>query len=302
MLELRQLEVFLAVADELHFGRAATRVHLSQPALTQSVARLERALDARLLERTSRRVALTPAGAELQRRARRLLADAERTEDDVRRTAQGALGVVRLGVVGSAMSDLLPALVRRLRDARPGLEVEITESLGAAQLAGLRSGHLDLGIVHLDALSAPADMETRVLREERLAAAVPADHRLSRRRRLPLAALRDDPLVLLRPEREADTHRLYLGACAAAGFAPPSTHHVGSLQALLGFVAAGLGWAFAAQSVVAAGPRPGVTFIELQGCRARLPTAVVWPVGPLAPAAAAVRDVAVAVAAPPGRG
>src|SRR5919204_4714082 len=111
-MELRQLEIVVILGEELHFERAADRVHLSQPALTQALARFERQLGARLFDRSSRRVTLTPAGAELLPRARALLDEADETAQVVDRVARGEQGTVRLGVVGTAMLDLLPPLVR----------------------------------------------------------------------------------------------------------------------------------------------------------------------------------------------
>ena len=290
-MELRQLEVFLAVADELHFGRAARRVHLSQPALTQAIARFELQLGARLFERTSRRVELTPAGAALVDRAKTLLADAESAADLVARTSRGELGTVRLGVVGSAMLDLLPALVRALREEHPDLELVLFEQTGAAQAADLRAGRLDLGLLHAGPSGDVPGLQLVPLRSEPLSIALPADHRLAHRPVLDLIDLRDDPMVVLRPEREADTHGLYLAACASAGFAPRTPRLVTSLQSLLSFVAAGLGWAMVSASVVEGLQRTGVTYVGLRDA-VRLPTSLAWPAGELPRAAALVRDAA----------
>ncbi|MBJ7332870.1 MAG: LysR family transcriptional regulator, partial [Solirubrobacteraceae bacterium] len=278
-MELRQLELFVAVAEELHFGRAARRVHLSQPALTQAIARFERRLDAQLFDRTSRRVNLTPAGAALVDRARALLADADSVTDLVARTARGELGVVRLGVVGTAMLELLPALVRNTRAVHPELELQLSEATGARQLEDLRAGRLDLGVLHADAAEPPAGVELQSLYAEPLAVALPADHPLATHRALRLAELQDERLVLIAPEREADTSSMYLKACARAGFSPKIAAHVTSLQALLGFVAAGLGWAFVAQSVVENLQRDHVTYVALRGTTLRLPTSIAWPTG-----------------------
>ncbi len=301
-MELRQLEVFLAVAEELHFGHAADLVGLSQPALTQAVARLERRLGARLFERTSRAVSLTPAGSALVDRARCLLADAASAETLVHRTAAGELGTVRLGVVGTALLEVFPQLVREVRRRHPGLVLEPVEQVGAAQVADLRAGRLDLGIVHAAAPATagagqwPDGLAGVPLRAERLSVAVPADHRLAHRTAILLTELRGDPLVAVRPEREADTLAGYLDACARAGFAPPAVTPVASLQALLGYVAAGLGWAFVAESVAAGLQRAGVTYLAVRDLEHRLPTSLVWPADRLAASARLVRDVAVQLA------
>lgn len=288
----RDLQVFLVVADELHFGRAAARAHLSQPGLTQAVARLERRLGARLFERTSRRVALTPAGAALVPRAQRLVEDAELAAERVVAVARGELGTVRLGVVGTALLELLPPIVRATREQHPGLTLAVHEATGAAQVADLRSGRLDLGLLHAPADRPPEGLAAELVREDRLGVVVPTDHRLAHRRRVRLVELRDDPLVLLRREREADTHVRYLEACARAGFVPSATHDVTSLQALLAFVASGLGWGFVAEPVQLTTAREGVVHLALADAVEPLPTVLAWSAaGEPGPSAALVRDV-----------
>jgi len=289
-MELRQLEVFVAVAEELHFGRAARRMHLSQPALTQAIARLERDLGVRLLERTSRHVALTDAGAALLGRARPVLADVDDAVRLVQRTARGELATVRIGVVGTALLGPVSSLVRAMRATHPGVDLDLREQVGAAQLADLRAGRLDLGLLHADPAQPPAGVELALLARDRLHVALPADHPLAHRTVLRLAELRDDPLIAIRSEPEADTYGRYLEACAAAGFVPRPGPHVGSLGALLGFVAADLGWAFVAEPVARGLRREGVVTVRLRGTAVRLPTALAWPTGVLPPAAAVVRD------------
>jgi DNA-binding transcriptional LysR family regulator len=291
-MELRQLEIVVALSEELHFGRTAERVHLSQPALTQALSRFEAQLGARLFERTSRRVTLTPAGAALVPRARALLEGAGDAADLVGRVARGEQGTVRLGVVGSAMLDLLPQLVRSVRARHPGIELDIREQIGAAQAEELRQRRLDLGIMHVAAGAAPEGLEVVQLRAEPISIALPEDHRLAGRATLGLGELRDEPLVLVRPEREADTSGLYLGACADAGFAARVGPQVTSLQAQLGLVAAGLGWAFVSRSVIESLGRRGVVFVALRGTAARLPIALAWPERGLTAPAGLVRATA----------
>jgi DNA-binding transcriptional LysR family regulator len=290
--ELRQLEIVVALSEELHFGRTAERVHLSQPALTQALSRFESELGARLFERTSRRVKLTPAGAALVPRARAVLEQAADAADLVGRVARGEEGTVRLGVVGSAMLNLLPELVRSVRALHPGVELDIREEVGAAQVEELRQGRLDLGILHVAAGAPPEGLEVLQLRAEPISVALPADHRLAQRAAIRLPELRDEPLVLVRPEPEADTSALYLGACADAGFAARVGPQVTSLQAQLGLVAAGLGWAFVSRSVVESLDRSGVSFVSLRGTAARLPIALAWRAGALSAPAELVRATA----------
>lgn len=292
IVDLRALEIFLAVADELHFGRAARRVHLSQPALTAAIARLERALGTRLFERTSRSVALSATGAALEPRARALLADAHDLRVLVARTARGELGSVRVGVVGTAMLGLMPSLVRAVRLAHPGIDLVLREQTGAAQVEDLRAGHLDLGVLHAGPTDVPAGLALLPLPHEQLLIAVPSDHRLAGRRLVRLGELREDPLVVMRGEREADTYGRYVQVCAEAGFAPRIGQLATSLNAVLGYVAAGLGWAFVAASTARGLRRDDIAVLEVHGAQLTLSIALAWSVAGLPPAAATVRDVA----------
>jgi DNA-binding transcriptional LysR family regulator len=188
------------------------------------------------------------------------------------------------------MLELLPELVRAVRAQQGGIELDIRETVGAEQVAALRAGRLELGILHTGL--APDGLATLPLRAEPLAIALPADHHLAHRKVLRLHELRGDPLVVMRREAEADTQGLYLQACATAGFAASVAQEVGSLQALLGFVAAGLGWAFVARSLVGTIQRAGVRFVALRGTDARLPTALAWNPGRLSAPGVLVRDIA----------
>jgi DNA-binding transcriptional LysR family regulator len=179
-----------------------------------------------------------------------------------------------------------------VRARHPGVELDIREEVGAAQVDELRQGRLDLGIMHVGPRAALEGLRVLQLRAEPLSIALPADHRLARRRSLGLAELRDEPLVLIRPEREADTSALYLGACADAGFAARVGPQVTSLQAQLGLVASGLGWAFVSRSVIESLGRRGVVFVALRGTAARLPIALAWPERGLTAPAGLVRATA----------
>jgi DNA-binding transcriptional LysR family regulator len=190
------------------------------------------------------------------------------------------------------MLNLLPELVRSVRAQHPGVELDIREEIGAAQVEQLRERRLDLGIMHVAAGAPPDGLQVLQLRAEPLSVALPADHRLARRAALRLSELRDEPVVLVRPEQEADTSALYLGACADAGFAARVGPRVTSLQAQLGLVAAGLGWAFVTRSVVESLDRRGVAFVPLRGTAARLPISLAWPADGLTASARLVHSTA----------
>ncbi|MGL4745229.1 MAG: LysR family transcriptional regulator [Dermatophilaceae bacterium] len=292
----RLLEPFLAVVDEGSFVRAAARVSLSQPGLTHAMARLERQLGVRLFDRSTRRVDVTPAGAELVTHARRVLGDLARAEESVRAVASGTAGVVRLGVVGSAMADVVPRLVRRLDHDAPDVALQVVEAVGADQVGDLLDGRLDLAVVH--ARHAPPGTRLRLMSEEPLHVALPADHPLAARTVVRLVELATYPLVAIRREDVADTQHLYLEACRSAGFEPVAVREARSLQGLLGLVAAGAGWAFVAAPVLRGAMPAGVRIVDLRGVAQTLPVGVAWVRERLTPGARRVRE----LLAPPAPG
>lgn len=238
MLDLRRLEYFATVAEELHYGRAAARLGIAQPPLSQAVIKLEQELGVLLLQRTRRSVTLTREGELLLAQARPLLADARRLEASARRLAAGA-GFLRLGFVGSACHRLLPALLARLGARAPDLELELRQLQTERQLALLRERRLDVGIVR--AAEASEDIRLDVLGTEELVAALPARHPLARRERVPLAALADEPFVLIARGANEALHDDVLTACRSAGFTPQAAQEADELQTQAALVAGRLG-------------------------------------------------------------
>jgi DNA-binding transcriptional LysR family regulator len=274
-LELDDLRLVVVVAEELHFGRAALRLHLSQPGLSYRVRRLEEALGYQVFTRTRRAVAPTPAGEALIDGARRLLGETHRLVDDGRRVARGELASLRVGFVGTALYSMLPAVLRETRRRHPELRVVVEECKTAVQVQGLRSGRLDIGLVHLP-LDADTGLETVPVLKDRVGLALPADHPLARRPQLALADVADEPFVLFPRELEPQTHDRYVDACVEAGFAPRTAHRATGLPTILGLVAAGMGVAFVAGSVAANTTRTGVAFRPLAGPAPQLVTGPAW--------------------------
>lgn len=262
-MELRQLESFVAVAEELHFGRAARRVHLSQPALSQQIMRLEHDIGVQLLSRTQRTVRLTPAGQEFLDDVRRLLGDVRAAVVRAERIAGGRTGSLRVGFVGAALYSVVPPFLRALRDRLPDVEVALTEQKTADQLAGLRHDRLDLGFVHRPDNDLDGIEQTDVFHES-VAIALPDDHPQVDTDRVPLDALADDAFVLFPRALEPDTYDRFVTLCAAAGFVPDVRQEATSLQTVLGLVASGLGVAFVAASVTTGLSRRGVVFRPLE--------------------------------------
>jgi len=237
--ELRHLRYFVAVAEELHFGRAAVRLRMAQPPLSQQIRALERELDVLLLNRTTRRVALTVAGATFLLQARRVLEQTEQAVHAARRASRGEIGRLAIGFVPSADLDLLPRALRLWRKRFPDAEVELHALLPEQQIEALRHGQIQLGILRL-----PVDDRSLVVRRilrEPLLAALPVRHPLAQRARVRIADLKADPLILF-PRRTAPSHYDWLlSTCRRSGFTPRVLHETESLQTNVGLIAAGLG-------------------------------------------------------------
>ena len=261
-LDLRLLRPFLAVADHLHFGRAAASLHVAQPALSQQVRRLERALGVELLTRTSRSVALTPAGAVLAERARTILAQVGRDLDETVRVGAGEQGRLDIGFVSSALPLGPIEQVQRFRDSYPLVRVELTEGYTSQLLDLVARGALDLAMVR-DPDPRP-DIDCIPFRREAFVAVVPAGHRLATRAHVRAAELADDPFVFYPVSAGALAAERNLAPVLAGGGRRPRVVQEGSSWAtLLQLVDAGVGVTIAPQSAVALAP-VGVVALALE--------------------------------------
>jgi DNA-binding transcriptional LysR family regulator len=238
--ELRQLRYFVAVAEELHFRRAAARLHVSQPPLSQQIARLEDELGCRLLNRTRRRVELTAAGEAFLRDARAMLGELDVAVDTVRRIDTGQAGLLRVNFVGSALLSIVPGIVQRFRRGRPEVEIELRERSTAEQLRALSGGVVDVGLVR-PPIDPGADLRTQLVMRERTVAAIPVGHPLAALRRVPLQRLAAEPLVLFPREQAPGYHDLLTGRLAATGTSPQVVQYAPEELTIIGLVAAGIG-------------------------------------------------------------
>lgn len=287
--DLDDLRLLVVLGEELHFGRAAGRLHLSQPGLSYRVKRMEDALGYELVSRTRRSVELTAAGAAVLEGGRRLLDEAQRLVDDGGRVARGEVANLRLGFVGTSVYGLLPPVLREARRRHPALRLLLEEHKTATQVRMLRAGQLDLGIVHLP-VDPGSGLATTPVRTDRVGLALPADHPLVAAPSLDLAELAGEPFVLFPRELEPQTYDRYVDACVAAGFAPRIEQEATGLQTILGLVAAGLGVAFVAASVAENLSRTGVVFRPLTGAAPTLTTGPAWLAGDDEPAVALLRE------------
>jgi DNA-binding transcriptional LysR family regulator len=237
--ELRHLRSFVVTADELHVGRAAARLHLTQPSLSRQIAALERDVGVPLFTRIRRRFGLTPAGEVFLTAAREIVRRTDDAAADAQRAHRGELGTLRLRFVQSATFEALPRLLATFRAAHPEVNLDVETMTTIRQLAALRAGHIDVGLLR-PPVSEPT-LTTRVISRDPLVAALPAGHPLATRRRLPLAALADEPFVLYTRTSGPSVHDVIIGHCIAAGFSPRIVQEAADVQTIVSLVAAGLG-------------------------------------------------------------
>lgn len=250
--ELRHLRYFLAVADELHFGRAAARLHIAQPALTQQIQRLETLLGARLFDRTSRTVALTPAGIVLRDRATALLGHAERDLAEVTRIGQGSQGTLHLGFVPSVLPLEPLRGVREFRDRFPLVDVDLVEGFTSHLMERLASGTLDMAIVR-DPDDQPGTVTVPLITEPYVAV-LAADHPLADRDSITGAELADHPLVFFPRAAGGLAHEKNLAPLLESGRRPRIVQEATNWTIILYLVAAGLGVTIAPRSATFTAP------------------------------------------------
>ncbi|MET9485697.1 LysR substrate-binding domain-containing protein [Nocardia sp. NPDC006630] len=260
--ELRHLRYFLAVAEELHFGRAAARLHIAQPALTQQIQRLETLLGTRLFDRTSRTVALTAAGAVLRERATALLGHAERDLAEITRIGRGSQGTLHLGFVPSVLPLEPLRGVREFRDRFPLVQVELVEGFTSHLMAKLAAGSLDMAIVR-DPDEQPGTV-TVPLMTEPFVAVLPADHPQAGRDTITGAELADHPLVFFPSAAGALAYEKNLSPLLTSGRRPRIVQEATNWTILLYLVAAGLGVTVAPRSATFTAPA-SVRIIPLAG-------------------------------------
>jgi DNA-binding transcriptional LysR family regulator len=237
--ELRHLRAFLAVAEELHFGRAAARLHISQPPLSQQIRRLEDELGARLFRRTKRRVELTPAGQAFLTEARQTLAQADRAVRAAQRAERGELGELVVGYVTTASYEPLPDVIRGFRRRFPDVDLRLENLRSVQQRQALFDGRIDVGFVR------PQVADPRVSYEaiwrESVVVALPGNHPLARRAIVDVLDLETEPFVAVAPDDASGLYDQVVAFCRRAGFIPRVAARVPDVQAAIALVAAGLG-------------------------------------------------------------
>jgi DNA-binding transcriptional LysR family regulator len=246
-IELRHLRYFLAVAEELHFGRAAKRLHIAQPPLSQQIRRLEESIGYQLFVRSSRSVKLTPAGEVLLDRTRRTVSKINEDLEAVRSVARGEVGALTVGFVGSAVLTRLPTVLGKYRDLYPQVRLRLREFHTSLVLDAIREGSLDVGFVR-DA-GPTDDLHVEALLAERFIAAVPKGHILAARSSIPVKGLRDEPFVFFPRSAGAYAWENTIRLCEKQGFRPNIVQEAPQWLTVLRLVGAGLGVTIAPASV-----------------------------------------------------
>ncbi len=237
---IRQIWLFLAVAEEQHFGRAAKRLGMSQPPLTEQIQALERALGIRLFERSRRGTRLSPVGAAILPAARKFADQLERLELAVRESLAGQIGTITIGAITSAMLDDLPTLIARLREKYPHLTVFVREIDSVEAIPALESGDLDLAFARLDG-DLGLNIRSVAVAEARLVVALPCDHPKAGLPRVHLASLADEDFVMFTRRVSPVYFDSLTAACRAQGFSPRILHEVSSVTSQIAFVGCGQG-------------------------------------------------------------
>jgi DNA-binding transcriptional LysR family regulator len=285
-IELRLWRQFVAVADELHFGRAAIRLHMTQPPLTQAIAGLERLLGARLFDRTKRSVALTATGAALLPEVRDLLARAQALPGRARAAAAGEVGRLRLAFVSTVGFDLLPRWVSAFRQAWPGVALELIEATGDVQQQLLDQGEVDAGfLLHAPGFSPPG-LAQLSLSQEPMVLAMPQNHALAGSAELALDAVLPEPLVMFPRRILPSVFDAVFGLYHAAGRSPQVAQEAIQMQTIVNLVSAGLGVAWVPASVRQF-QRPGVVYRPVRAPRGLVmptcETSLVWRASAVTP-------------------
>jgi DNA-binding transcriptional LysR family regulator len=276
MIDLRQLRQFVAVAEELHFGRAARRLHMTQPPLTQAVHGLEAALEVQLFERSKRSVALTPGGEALLARARRLLRAADDLPRAVKAAAEGLTGHLRLAFVSTVAYGPLPNLLGGFRESNPDVSLQLREATLDVQLAAFGADEVDAGFVVHAPGAAPLGFETLTVLAEPMVLALPIDHAAAATgHTLRFEDIASDPLVIFPRNIAPSLFDSVLSFYRVNGITPHFGQEAIQMQTIVSLVSAGMGVAWVPEALTRL-QRPGVVYRHVQGVPLISETSLIW--------------------------
>ncbi len=272
-MELRHLRYFVVVAEELHFGRAATRLLIVQPSLSQQIRQLEDELGFPLLRRTKRSVELTDAGTVFLAEARKVLTQVQEAQRAARRAYRGEIGRLVIGYISSSTYDLLPMMLSAYRERFPQVDVALQELTTQEQLRALDEETIQVGLLRLP-ISDPL-VQVEVVRREPIVCVLPEDHPLAKRTKIPVSMLVNEPFVLQSRQRGGGYYAQLMNLCLTAGFSPNVIQEVTEMHTIVSLVAAGMGVSLVPLSVNNIRSQ-GVVYRELEGSTTLTEMAVAW--------------------------
>jgi len=272
-MELRHLRYFCVLAEELHFGRAAQRLNIAQPPLSQQIQALERELAVRLFDRQTRKVALTEAGKKFYDDVQTIMTSLNQAVSDARLVQAGQLGTLEIGFVTAAANSFLPDLLRAYRKSQPRVRINLRELPQDAQLKQLRSGEIDLACVYaplqdITLASAPVAMDD-------LYAVLPSDHKLAKKTRIAISDLKDEPIVLFPRELGVSFYDQIISMFTSHGFSPNIVQDITSFNAQLSLVASGIGLSIYPGSIQTL-QRPGIIYRPIVGGKNKVQMLLAW--------------------------
>jgi DNA-binding transcriptional LysR family regulator len=279
--DLRQLRYFVTVAEELHFGHAAEKLHMSQPPLSLSIQQLEKSFGVMLLLRSNKTVALTSAGAVLYSEARKLLKHAADMEDMAARVAMGIEGRLKVGFVGAMLFRGLPEAINAFQKDNPSVDIVLREMNTTEQIEAVRREQIDVGFIHTGHL--PTGIQSKPLLEEPFVCCLPTSHRCAKMAKLDLRDLADETFVLFPRSVSPHYHDRIVALCINAGFSPRIRHEVRHWLTVVGLVGQNMGIALVPLSMQKAGFSQ-VVYRPLTDSTIKSETLCIWPDKESAPA------------------
>lgn len=289
-MELSQLSAFVAVAEELHFGRAAQRLHMAQPPMSRTIQQLERDVGARLFDRTTRSVRLTDAGEVLLTHARDILEASQTAQAAVAAAGSGEVGRVRIGFAGPSSYRLVGWLARKVRVDHPGIELSLRSSTyGHEAMSELLAGTIELAILRWSGVRPPG-IAWRIVQRERYVVVVPSSHRLveAGATSVSLRQLREEPFVMLPAYPGSDVRERFIELCYRNSFAPNIVQVAPDSWTVMALVAAGVGSTFSVDTAVAQVPHEGLHPLTVRDATTPSYARLAWNAANRGPALAAV--------------
>jgi DNA-binding transcriptional LysR family regulator len=274
-MELRHLRYFLATAEELHFTRAAARLNINQPPLSQQIKDLENELQVQLFHRIGRRIELTEAGQGFLTDTRAVLELVERAKTSAQKIARGEKGLLRIGFTSSACCHpMVPSVINDFRASHPDVELALSEGPTTYLAERLGAGHIDVAFLRPGSTEHPG-LHYQILVREELLVALPAQHALAERQSIQLRELTGESFVL--PPRSAEplSHDALLTGCHGAGFRPSILREVPQAASIINMVATGYGVALIPRSMCQLKP-PGVVYVPVDGPAPKVSLSIGW--------------------------